>query len=101
MSAARRQVHDIVDPWRRAAASCGHGDARGRVALLRQVALTDGSVDEGLGVADALDCLRRLEQGRGNAGDMEQADWTLEARLGEALALIELGSLSLARPLRG
>ena len=73
----------------------------GRVALLRQVALTDGSVAEGLGVADALACLRRLEQGRGSAGDMEQADWTLEARLGEALAMIGLGGLSLDRPLRG
>jgi ATPase subunit of ABC transporter with duplicated ATPase domains len=54
-----------------------------------------------LGIGDRLEALRRLETGRGSAGDLELVadDWDLPARARKALARFGLGRLPLDRPL--
>ncbi|MGV8838886.1 MAG: ABC-F family ATP-binding cassette domain-containing protein [Bauldia sp.] len=42
------------------------------------------------GVASSLDLLRRAEAGRATAGEIADADWTLEARIAESLARVGL-----------
>ncbi len=62
----------------------------GKVAMLRQIQPSAGSIAEALGVTDGLARLARLEAGEGSADDAGLADWTLESRLAEALAKVRL-----------
>jgi ATPase subunit of ABC transporter with duplicated ATPase domains len=70
----------------------GHVAVDGRVALLRQ------SVQVGVGetIADLFDAraglalLRKAEAGEASADEIAEADWTLEARIDEALAAVGL-----------
>jgi ATPase subunit of ABC transporter with duplicated ATPase domains len=50
-----------------------------------------------LGVAEDLDIIARVLAGDGTADDLAEADWTLEARLGEALAAVGLSRVALDR----
>ncbi|MBN9303993.1 MAG: ABC transporter [Devosia sp. 67-54] len=70
----------------------------GRLGLLRQaVRADDANVAEALGVTGALACLARIDAGAGIPDDFEAADWTLAARIGEALAQTGLPPLDLGR----
>ena len=69
----------------------------GRVGRLEQVPDERLSVAEALGVADGLACLKRLETGEGSVGDAAEADWTLEARLAEAMGETGLPGMDLTR----
>lgn len=73
---------------------------QGRIGALRQALVPPhgASVSDLLGVNDALSRLRRIERGEGTADDLAEADWTLEARLAEALADVGLAGLDLDRP---
>ncbi|HTU11772.1 MAG TPA: ATP-binding cassette domain-containing protein [Allosphingosinicella sp.] len=79
------------------APAAGSVTRNGRIGVLRQLQPSDGPVGAALGVADGLARLDRLERGDGSAGDMAEADWSLSARLGEALASVGLPGLDLAR----
>ena len=72
----------------------------GRVALLRQD-WPDASIPiaEALEVAAPLAVLRRIEAGEGDEGDFAAADWSLEERIGAALADVGLLGLDLHRSL--
>lgn len=50
-----------------------------------------------LGVAGPMAVIARMLAGEASADDLDQADWTLEARLDEALAAVGLADLSLER----
>lgn len=56
---------------------------------------------EALGVADGLARLERLLRGDGSEEDMAEADWTLEHRIAETLAKVDLAERDLARQIRG
>ena len=71
----------------------------GRFARLEQRFDETLTVAEALGVADALACLARITAGDGTEDDFETADWTLEARLGKALAETGLDAMALDRHL--
>jgi ATPase subunit of ABC transporter with duplicated ATPase domains len=72
----------------------------GKVALLRQDWPDDRiSIAVALEVADPLALLRRIEAGEGDTQDFAAADWTLEDRIGAALAEVGLPGLDLDRPL--
>ena len=72
----------------------------GSVALLRQDWPDDAiSIAVALEVAGPLALLRRIEAGEGDASDFAAADWTLEERIGAALAEVGLPGLDLDRPL--
>ena len=77
----------------------GAVSVRGRVGVLRQALESPpgASVADLLGVAEPLARLRRIEAGQGDAHDLAEADWTLEARLASALASVELADLDLHR----
>jgi len=62
----------------------------GRIATLRQVQDAGQTLSEALGIAGNLERLRRLEAGTGSVEDAGLADWTLEARIDEALAQVRL-----------
>jgi len=51
-----------------------------------------------LGVAEELAVIGRVLAGSGTADDLSEADWTLEARLGEALIAVGLSGAALDRP---
>ena len=70
----------------------------GSIGTLAQSADESLTVAQSLGVADALDRLRRLERGEGSLDDAALADWTLEARVATALADMSLPALPLDRP---
>jgi ATPase subunit of ABC transporter with duplicated ATPase domains len=72
----------------------------GTVGRLEQVPDETLSVAEALGIADGLACLKRLEAGEGNVSDAAEADWTLAARLAEALAGTGLPDMDLTRRMR-
>ena len=55
------------------------------------------TVAETLGAAGPLALLARVLAGEGSVEDMAEADWTLEARLDEALAQVGLTGLALDR----
>ncbi|HUH23024.1 MAG TPA: ATP-binding cassette domain-containing protein [Brevundimonas sp.] len=55
------------------------------------------TVAETLGAAEPLALLARVLAGEGSVEDMAEADWTLEARLDEALAQVGLTGLALDR----
>jgi ATPase subunit of ABC transporter with duplicated ATPase domains len=72
----------------------------GSVALLRQDWPDDTiPIAAALEVAGPLALLRRIEAGEGDADDFVAADWTLEERIGGALAGLGLSGLDLDRPL--
>ena len=83
--------------------SAGKVVRRGSIGVLRQQVQVSGhtTVAERLGVADALSVLQRLEAGTGGAEDLEQADWTLEPRIADALAAVGLPGLDPQRPVGG
>jgi ATPase subunit of ABC transporter with duplicated ATPase domains len=71
----------------------------GSIGMLAQLADDRLTVAQALGVGGGLACLRRLERGEGSLDDAAQADWTLENRIGEALAATGLPALPLDRPI--
>ena len=77
----------------------GHVTCTGAIARLRQdaSAVSGQTVAAVLGVEAAFARLARILAGEGTADDMADADWTLEARLAEALAAVGLDGLSLDR----
>jgi len=72
----------------------------GTVGRLEQVPDETLTVAEALGVAAGLACLKRLEAGEGRVSDAAAADWTLEARLAEALSQTGLPGMDLTRRMR-
>jgi len=66
----------------------------GSIGVVAQLADDRLSVAQALGVSEGLAHLHRLERGEGSLDDTADADWTLESRIGEALAASEraLGS---------
>ncbi|WP_051231384.1 ABC-F family ATP-binding cassette domain-containing protein [Kaistia adipata] len=73
----------------------GSVERSGRIGMLRQdvQAPTSQTVSEALGIDAGLARLARMEQGRGSAEDAAEADWTLEARLQDSLATVDLAGL--------
>jgi ATPase subunit of ABC transporter with duplicated ATPase domains len=69
----------------------------GRVAVLRQIQPDDGSVAAALGITEDLARLHRLEAGVGSIDDAGLADWTLEQRIVEAFAQVEIAGIGLYR----
>jgi ATPase subunit of ABC transporter with duplicated ATPase domains len=69
----------------------------GRIGVLTQSFAEEMSAAQALGVAEELASLTRLERGDGGPADFDAADWSLDARIGEALAQMELAGLSLDR----
>lgn len=69
----------------------------GRIATLRQIQPTDGSVADALGVADDLARLHRLEAGEGTVDDAGLADWILEQRITDAFAQVRISGIGLDR----
>jgi ATPase subunit of ABC transporter with duplicated ATPase domains len=68
------------------------------IAVLRQIQPDAGNIAEAFGIADDLARLRRLDAGQGSVEDAGLADWTLKARLADALARVRLTGLALDRP---
>lgn len=81
----------------------GSGSVRreGRIRRLAQTAPTDADsrVADAFGAGPALSRLRRIEQGQGSADDLAEADWTLPARMQQALSRMGLPPLEPERPL--
>ncbi|HEV7283947.1 MAG TPA: ATP-binding cassette domain-containing protein, partial [Kaistia sp.] len=79
--------------------SAGSVERAGRIGLLRQI--VQPSLGEtaatALGIGADLERLDRLERGLGTDEDFAEADWTLETRLGEALAAVDLANLDPGR----
>ena len=74
----------------------------GRVGELAQRWPDDTiTLAEALGVAEGLARLARLEAGTGSEADMAEADWTLEHRIAETLAKVDLPERDLARTISG
>lgn len=72
----------------------------GKVGLLRQlVGNPEGSAVDLLGVAKEMTVLSRIERGEGTADDFADADWSLAARLDDALNAVGLGPVHLDRAL--
>jgi ATPase subunit of ABC transporter with duplicated ATPase domains len=82
--------------------SSGSINIAGRVGELAQRWPDDTlSLSEALGVADGLARLERLARGEGTADDMAEADWTLEHRIAETLAKVDLPERDLTRAIKG
>jgi len=64
----------------------------GRVSLMRQDLQVDAeaTIADLFGVRDALAVLRRAEDGAASVEELGEADWTLEERMRQALARVEL-----------
>ena len=79
--------------------SAGSIARAGRIGLLRQtVQPSPGeTAATALGIGADLERLDRLERGLGTDEDFAEADWTLEARLAEALAAVDLAGLDPGR----
>jgi ATPase subunit of ABC transporter with duplicated ATPase domains len=71
----------------------------GSIGMLAQLADDRLAVAQALGISEGLACLRRLERGDGSLDDAADADWTLEDRIGGALAATGLPALPLNRPI--
>ena len=71
----------------------------GSIGMLAQALDERLTVAQALGVAKGLERLRRLERGEGSLTDAAEADWTLEARVEEALAGVVLADADLDRRL--
>jgi len=82
--------------------SSGAISVTGRVGELAQRWPDDTiTLAEALGVADGLARLERLARGEGLGDDMGEADWTLEHRVAETLAKVNLPERDLARTISG
>ena len=70
----------------------GQVTVSGRLAVLRQTLRPHPgeTIAELFGAADALSLLRRVERGEATDDDLNIADWTLESRIGAALARLDL-----------
>jgi ATPase subunit of ABC transporter with duplicated ATPase domains len=81
----------------------GAATRHGRVGLLRQNldAGPDDTVAQALGVSDQRAIQARILAGAGMDDDLARADWSLEARLDDALADVGLSGLNLDRALLG
>jgi ATPase subunit of ABC transporter with duplicated ATPase domains len=81
------------------APSAGSVAVAGRVGVLPQAFAppAGAAVADVLGVRPGLERLGRIEAGEGSEDDLSEADWTLEARIEEALAAAGLSGLSLDR----
>ncbi|SEQ54847.1 ABC-F family ATP-binding cassette domain-containing protein [Sphingobium sp. YR768] len=66
--------------------SAGRVQIDGTVATLRQSPLPDQTIADLFGVAPALALLDQAEAGTATMAELEQCDWTLPARLADALA---------------
>ena len=64
----------------------------GTLGVLRQTVqvAADEALADLMGVAGALDVLRRAEEGRATADELASADWTIEARIASALRRVGL-----------
>lgn len=64
----------------------------GTLGVLRQTVqiAADETLADLMGVAGALDVMRRAEEGRATAEELASADWTLEARIASALRRVGL-----------
>jgi len=73
-------------------ASSGTVTVAGRIGVLRQSMqpAADETVADLFGVRSSLALLERAMAGEAHAEELAGADWTLEARLGEALSALEL-----------
>jgi ATPase subunit of ABC transporter with duplicated ATPase domains len=82
------------------APSAGSVTTRGRIGVLRQALSPPpgSSLADLLGASAGLARLARIEAGEGDENDFAEADWTLPARLDEALAQVGLAGLELDRP---
>ena len=69
----------------------------GRIGVLRQEWPGHWSIGAVLGVDEGLARLARALAGEGSAEDLAEADWTLEERVGAALAEAGLGAVALDR----
>ncbi|MGE0743183.1 MAG: ABC-F family ATP-binding cassette domain-containing protein [Hyphomonadaceae bacterium] len=77
------------------AAQSGNVSVSGRIAVLRQsvqVAAHE-TVADLFAARDALTLLKRAESGAADLGDLAVADWTLHARMAEAMARVGLNAL--------
>ncbi|HEX5007555.1 MAG TPA: ATP-binding cassette domain-containing protein, partial [Hyphomonadaceae bacterium] len=82
--------------------SSGAISVTGRVGELAQRWPDDTiTLAEAVGVADGLARLDRLARGEGLDDDMAEADWTLEHRVAETLAKVDLPERDLTRTIRG
>lgn len=83
------------------APSSGTVTSAGQIGFLRQtVQAAEGeTVADAFGATNGLACLDRLEAGRGTLADAAEADWTLPARISEALVSVQLADLAPPRPL--
>nr|WP_166945095.1 ABC-F family ATP-binding cassette domain-containing protein [Sphingopyxis panaciterrae] len=74
------------------APSAGHIAIDGSIAMLRQTVQVDAGerVADLFGARAALALLRKAEAGAASADEIAEADWTLDARIDEALAKVGL-----------
>jgi len=73
----------------------------GAVGWMRQeVGGQGGSVAQALGIEDSLSSINRLLRGEGTLEDASAADWSLEERLGDALARVGLAATDPWQPLK-
>jgi len=79
------------------APAAGHVTRTVRIGVLAQDWPDALDVAEALGVAQVLAAIARIERGEGSEDDFTLADWTLEARVAEALAEVGLTAIDLDR----
>jgi ATPase subunit of ABC transporter with duplicated ATPase domains len=72
----------------------GSVSVEGSVAMAAQTVQADlqATVADLFNLADALDVLRRAENGQASLGELERADWTLEDRIATALTRVGLNT---------
>ncbi|SEI71486.1 ATPase components of ABC transporters with duplicated ATPase domains [Sphingobium sp. AP50] len=70
--------------------SAGRVQIDGTIAMLRQSPDPDQTIADLFGVASALALLDKAETGTATMAELEQCDWTLPARLADALAEVGL-----------
>lgn len=83
-----------------AEAAAGVVRRTGTIGVLRQDMPQEWTLAEALGVAGSMEAIGRVLAGHGTADDFDAADWTLEARVGAALAQAGLPDLPLDRRLQ-
>lgn len=75
----------------------GHLTLSARVGVLAQDWPEAMSVADALAITDVRDAIERIERGQGSDEDFALADWTLEARVAQALADTGLREMNLDR----
>ncbi|MCP4382381.1 MAG: ABC-F family ATP-binding cassette domain-containing protein [Hyphomicrobiales bacterium] len=83
------------------APASGTIERSGIVGFLRQTVQTDknDTIADAFGAAAGLARLDRLDKGRGSLTDAAEADWTLPARMADALSRVQLPNFSPSRQL--